>query len=98
MTKSDFIKISKELGFEKYKDLVVALGYHERTIDRYKQDEPISKKIEQSLNDFKNGDTKSTQHKINTTQKNNTKKVHKKTTQKKYTKNQHRKLHKIKKK
>lgn len=82
MTKSDFIKISKELGFEKYKDLVVALGYHERTIDRYKQDEPISKKIEQSLNDFKNGDTKSTQHK-KSTQKNNTKKVHKKPTQNK---------------
>ena len=55
MTKSEFIETSKQLGFDKFKDLVVALGYHERTIDRYKQDEQISKKIEQSLINFKNG-------------------------------------------
>lgn len=91
MTKYDFIEISKQLGFDKFKDLVVTLGYHERTIDRYKQDEQISKKIEQSLNDFKNGvvktkeekktTQKSTQHK-KATQKNNTNTTQKKATQK----------------
>lgn len=91
MTKSEFIKKAKELGYDKFKDLVVALGYHERTIDRYKQDEQISKKIEQSLNDFKNGAVKPKEEKTATqkatqnkksTQKTNTKKVHKKPTQK----------------
>lgn len=87
MTKSEFIETSKQLGFDKFKDLVVALGYHERTIDRYKQDEQISKKIEQSLNDFKNGVTKTKEVKKvaqnkKTTQKTSEKKVHKKSTQK----------------
>lgn len=87
MTKLEFIENSKQLGFDKLKDLVVALGYHERTIDRYKQDEQISKKIEQSLNDFKNGVTKTKEVKKvaqnkKTTQKTSEKKVHKKSTQK----------------
>lgn len=86
MTKADFISNAKELGFDKFKDLVIALGYHERTIDRYKQDEQISKKIEQSLIDFKNGVVKTKEEKTTqckkSTQKNNTKKVHKKSTQK----------------
>ena len=91
MTKAEFIKTAKELGYDKFKDLVIALGYHERTIDRYKQDEQISKKIEQSLIDFKNGVIKPKEEKTATqkptqnkksTQKTNTKKVHKKPTQK----------------
>ena len=87
MTKSEFIETSKQLGFDKFKDLVVALGYHERTIDRYKQDEQISKKIEQSLIDFKNGvsttkEVKKTTQNKKSTPKSTSKKVHKKTTQK----------------
>ena len=88
MTKSDFIKNAKELGYDKFKDLVVTLGYHERTIDRYKQDEQISKKIEQSLIDFKNGvsttkEVKKTTQNKKSTPKSTLKKVHKKPTQKK---------------
>src|SRR5574343_264808 len=82
MTKSEFIETSKQLGFDKFKDLVVALGYHEKTIDRYKQDEQISKKIEQSLINIKNGKSttkeikKKTQNKKSTT-KTTTKKKNK---------------------
>jgi hypothetical protein len=87
MTKAQFIKEAKALGYSKYKEFVIALGYHERTLDRYKQDEEISKKITQAVNEFKGGsvkvDAQKTTQKKNTTQKTQHKKHNtKNTTQK----------------
>lgn len=63
MTKIDFVKKAKELGFERFKDLVSELGYHQRTLDRYKDDDNISIKIQEALDRFvnKKGSLKSTQ-------------------------------------
>lgn len=54
MTKKHFIDEAKRLGFDNPQDLLKKLGYHERTLSRYKQDGSISKKIEKAFIEYKN--------------------------------------------
>jgi hypothetical protein len=54
MTKKHFIDEAKRLGFDNAQDLLKKLGYHERTLSRYKQDGSISKKIEKAFIEYKN--------------------------------------------
>lgn len=96
MLKKEFVEISKQLGYKSYKDLVEALKYHRRTLDRYKLDDKISENISKAvLKHKKNGVVKSekttqkpkpktTQKKetpINTQVENNTENIKEKTTQ-----------------
>lgn len=54
MTKKHFIDEAKRLGFDSPQELLKKLGYHERTLSRYKQDGAISKKIEKAFIEYKN--------------------------------------------
>lgn len=77
MLKATFIKEAKQLGFDKFKDLVVKLGYHIRTLDRYKKDGEItSKPFIKAFEDFKKtGEVAPKEQKPKTTQKKTQKKV-----------------------
>jgi hypothetical protein len=55
MTKKQFIEESKRFGFSHYKAFVAKLGYHERTLDRYKEDDEISKKFVKSFEQYRDG-------------------------------------------
>lgn len=57
MTKKQFIAEAKRLGFNNYKELVEKVGYHARTLDRFKESDEISKKFEKSFEDYRNGAT-----------------------------------------
>lgn len=54
MTKTQFIDEAKRLGFDKPQELLEKLGYHPRTLSRYKKDGEITKKIEEALIQYKN--------------------------------------------
>lgn len=80
MLKSEFIAKAKDLGYSRFKNLIKNLGYHERTLDRYKLDDEISNNMSLALEEFiKSGSIKTTQEPIKATQKK------KKVTQKKTT-------------
>lgn len=57
MTKKQFIEESKRYGFSDYKDFVAKLGYHQRTLDRFKIDDEISKKFVKSFEQYRDGAT-----------------------------------------
>ncbi len=52
MTKADFIKLSEDTGYKSFKDLVEAMGYNRRTLDRYKEDKILSSKFESKTLEF----------------------------------------------
>ena len=52
MTKADFIKLSEDTGYKSFKDLVEAMGYNRRTLDRYKEDKVLSSKFESKTLEF----------------------------------------------
>lgn len=55
MTKKQFATEAKQLGFAHYKNLVEKLGYHTRTLDRFKENDVISKKFIKSFEEYKAG-------------------------------------------
>lgn len=52
MTKADFKQKSKDIGYDNFKELVEALGYNKRTLDRYKDDKVLSAKFTKRTLDF----------------------------------------------
>lgn len=54
MTKQKFISEAKQLGFNKYQELVAKLGYNARTLSRYKKDDELSSKFVEAFEQYKN--------------------------------------------
>ena len=53
MTKKEFIAQSVKMGFKRYQDLVLKLGYNERTLSRYKDDALLPDRFINKLEAYK---------------------------------------------
>lgn len=54
LTKEEFIRQAEEdFGYERYKELVVELGYGERCLDRYKYEDEVNERFEGKFNEWK---------------------------------------------
>lgn len=56
LTKQEFIRqAEQEYGYERYKDLVVELGYGERCLDRYKYEDEVNDRFAGKFEEWKEG-------------------------------------------